>query len=102
MSIHGKLLLVSDWLINCSLKFYSRIALPFAKEGQLLKRSNKRRKNACFKFLRLLRIISNMYTCCIRFYIITETKLLQRKIKTDALKSFVSFCDNGKEILSLS
>ena len=33
MSIQGKLLVVSDWLINCSLKFYSRIAPPFAKGG---------------------------------------------------------------------
>ena len=31
MSIHGYSLLVSDWLINHSLKFYSRIAPAFAK-----------------------------------------------------------------------
>ena len=41
--MRGKLLVVSDWLINGSLKFYSRIAPPppFAKGGggQLLKRS---------------------------------------------------------------
>ena len=39
--MRGKLLVVSDWLINGSLKFYSRIATPFAKGGQLLKRSPK-------------------------------------------------------------
>ena len=38
MSRRGKLLVVSDWLINWSLKFYSSIAFPFAKGGQLLKR----------------------------------------------------------------
>ena len=32
--MRGKLLVVSDWLINGSLKFYSRIAPPpFAKGG---------------------------------------------------------------------
>ena len=39
--MHGTLLVVSDRLINGSLKFYSRIVPPFAKGGQLLKRSEK-------------------------------------------------------------
>ena len=34
-----KLLVVSDWLINSSLKFYSRIAPLLQKGGQLLRRS---------------------------------------------------------------
>ena len=37
--MRGKLLVVSDWLINGSLIFYPTIATPFAKGGQLLKRS---------------------------------------------------------------
>ena len=37
--MRGKLLVVSDWLINGSLKFYSRIAPLLQKGGQLLKRS---------------------------------------------------------------
>ena len=48
--MRGKLLVVSDWLINGSLKFYSRIATRFAKGGQLLKRS----KNFITRQLKLL------------------------------------------------
>ena len=38
MRMRGKLLVVSDWLINGSLKFYSRIAPPFAKGGAIVEK----------------------------------------------------------------
>ena len=36
--MRGKLLVVSDRLINGSLKFYSRIATPFAKGGAIVEK----------------------------------------------------------------
>ena len=38
MCMRGNLLVVSDWLINSSLKFYSRIAPPFAKGGAIVEK----------------------------------------------------------------
>ena len=59
--MRGKLLVVSDWLINGSLKFYSRIATPFAKGGgQLLKRSDTHRQ----KLSKLAVLIKSFVSWC--------------------------------------
>ena len=38
MCMRGKLRVVSDWLINVSFKFYSRIATPFEKGGAIVEK----------------------------------------------------------------
>ena len=38
MCMRGKLLVVSDWLINGSLKLHSIIATPFAKGGAIVEK----------------------------------------------------------------